>query len=106
MLKTYATSIDREASLVHIRLEQAHQAAKAQDQVIFENLAHSIKKTLDEQIERINSARDHLLKAGVGTVPSKFALEPDKAMDVDFNDDSDSESGWESEESDDVSMML
>ena len=81
LLKAYATSIDPQAAAVHLRLQDALQAAEARDQPKFEKLAHSIKTTLDEIYASIFRTHKDIVDASVGTRPPKFTIEaPDSLL--------------------------
>ena len=54
-LKSYATSIDLNA--VKIRLNDAHKAAEAIDELKFESISCNIMTTLEERYDRIVTAR-------------------------------------------------
>ena len=56
-LKQYATSIEIDAGLVKIRLEDAHKAAESAEKEKFEQLARDILVTLEERYNRITAAR-------------------------------------------------
>ena len=56
-LKQYATSIELDARLVKIRLEDAHKAAESAEKEKFEKLARDILATLEERYNRITAAR-------------------------------------------------
>lgn len=66
-LAGYAHTFDKTASLVWIRLKQAHQAVQDMDEKAFAELQSSILQTLDGHVTKIMQAREKMVPYLPGT---------------------------------------